>query len=159
MFAFDCLYVNEEVLVDLELSKRREKLSTVLEVVGDQGYFEKVTSVDVDISNGNDDDDIDKLAPDETIKNVFDDAVKNKCEGLMTKSLKSKYEAGARGGWLKLKKDYIEGLCDTLDVVPIGAWRGTGRKVRNYVISAITFQQRNSNSLARRLRRGSSRLG
>jgi len=128
VFAFDCLYVNEEVLVDLELSKRREKLSTVLEVVGDQGYFEKVTSVDVDISNGNDDDDIDKLAPDETIKNVFDDAVKNKCEGLMTKSLKSKYEAGARGGWLKLKKDYIEGLCDTLDVVPIGAWRGTGRK-------------------------------
>ncbi len=29
----------------------------------------------------------------------------------------------------KIKKDYCEGLCDSLDLVPIGAWYGNGRKV------------------------------
>ena len=32
--------------------------------------------------------------------------------------------------WLKLKKDYVKGLGDTLDVVPIGAWHGNGRKAQ-----------------------------
>ena len=29
---------------------------------------------------------------------------------------------------MKLKRDYIEGIGDTLDLVPIGAWHGNGRK-------------------------------
>lgn len=32
--------------------------------------------------------------------------------------------------WIKLKRDYVEGLADSLDLVPIGAWHGQGRKVR-----------------------------
>lgn len=31
--------------------------------------------------------------------------------------------------WFQVKKDYIEGLNDSLDLVPIGAWYGQGRKV------------------------------
>ncbi|GMI00445.1 hypothetical protein TrVE_jg11469 [Triparma verrucosa] len=132
VYAFDCLYLNAEILVDLELSERREHLDTVLEVVGSKGYFDRVTSINVsldvmEVDDGEEEDEA-KPSPDEEIKSAFEEAVKNKCEGLMLKSTKSKYEAGARGGWLKLKKDYIDGLCDTLDVVPIGAWRGTGRK-------------------------------
>ena len=56
-------------------------------------------------------------------------------EGLMVKALtgpSSTYAPAKRSenAWIKLKKDYLaaEGLCDTLDLVPIAAWRGSGRK-------------------------------
>jgi len=46
-------------------------------------------------------------------------------------SLPSTYEPDRRtSAWLKLKKDYVDGLGDTLDVVPIGAWHGNGRKAQ-----------------------------
>lgn len=31
---------------------------------------------------------------------------------------------------MKLKKDYVSGLGDSLDLIPIGAWYGNGRKVK-----------------------------
>lgn len=45
------------------------------------------------------------------------------------KALPATYEPDQRSaGWLKVKKDYLEGLGDSLDLVPIGAWWGNGRK-------------------------------
>lgn len=45
------------------------------------------------------------------------------------KPLPATYEPDQRSmGWLKVKKDYLEGLGDSLDLVPVGAWWGTGRK-------------------------------
>ncbi|PWN46158.1 ATP-dependent DNA ligase [Ceraceosorus guamensis] len=45
------------------------------------------------------------------------------------KALLSSYEPDKRcESWLKVKKDYIEGIGDTLDLVPIAAWHGMGRK-------------------------------
>jgi ATP-dependent DNA ligase len=54
---------------------------------------------------------------------------KIKGKGGRKKPLPSTYEPDARSqGWLKVKKDYLEGVADTLDLVPIGAWYGLGRK-------------------------------
>ncbi|CDJ50005.1 DNA ligase 1 precursor, putative [Eimeria brunetti] len=53
------------------------------------------------------------------------------CEGLMAKGLEedSFYEPSRRcNSWLKVKKDYLEGLMDTLDLVPIGAFYGKGKR-------------------------------
>ena len=45
------------------------------------------------------------------------------------------YFVGKRSDeWRKLKIDYIDGagVCDSIDVVPIGGWRGSGRKSKWY---------------------------
>ncbi|KDN41251.1 ATP-dependent DNA ligase [Tilletiaria anomala UBC 951] len=45
------------------------------------------------------------------------------------KALLSTYEPDRRcESWLKVKRDYVEGMGDSLDLVPIGAWHGMGRK-------------------------------
>ena len=50
----------------------------------------------------------------------------------------SGYTPAQRGlSWLKLKRDYLEGLADSLDLVPIGAWYGQGRKVRSTASATI----------------------
>ncbi|BGP14288.1 hypothetical protein JCM10213_004252 [Rhodosporidiobolus nylandii] len=45
------------------------------------------------------------------------------------KVLPATYEPDKRAdSWCKVKKDYLEDLGDSLDLVPIGAWHGQGRK-------------------------------
>lgn len=56
-------------------------------------------------------------------------------EATNTKSRKKRltavYDADKRShSWMKLKKDYVNGLGDTLDLIPIGAWYGNGRKAQ-----------------------------
>ena len=47
------------------------------------------------------------------------------------KLLPSTYEPDLRSSaWLKLKKDYMESIGDSLDLIPIGAWHGNGRKAQ-----------------------------
>ncbi|KAG6920279.1 hypothetical protein DXG01_005048 [Tephrocybe rancida] len=89
----------------------------------------------------------------DAIEAFWERAIESRCEGLMVKildhepkteatkcdkSLKSRrkqlpatYEPDKRtSAWLKLKKDYVTGLGDTLDLIPIGAWHGNGRKAQ-----------------------------
>ncbi|XP_028550138.1 DNA ligase 6 [Dendrobium catenatum] len=69
------------------------------------------------------------------INSFFEDACHSSCEGIMVKSLDvdAGYFASKRAEtWLKVKRDYVEGLGDSLDLVPIGAWHGNGRKAGWY---------------------------
>lgn len=67
------------------------------------------------------------------LKHHLLDACAGGTEGLILKPLNAPYEPSKRSdNWLKLKKDYCGGgedeLGDSLDLVPIGAWWGQGRK-------------------------------
>jgi DNA ligase-1 len=63
------------------------------------------------------------------IDEYLQEAVKKSTEGLMIKDLSSNYFCSRRSwDWVKLKKDYISKLGDTLDVVPIGGNYGAGKR-------------------------------
>ncbi|XP_057487838.1 DNA ligase 6 isoform X2 [Actinidia eriantha] len=126
VFVFDIMFFNGEQLLNFPLRQRRKYLK---DLFGDEklGYFEyaKETTVEVEDPCLNSESTLMKM------KSFLDDALCSSCEGIMVKSLDvtAGYSPSKRSdSWLKVKKDYVEGLGDSLDLVPIGAWHGNGRK-------------------------------
>lgn len=120
VFLFDLLYFQES-LIALPFGKRREKLQQHFEKLEDLLAFAETE--DLKIAEGK---------AEAVLEAALHRSVAASCEGLMVKHLDSIYEPSTKRSdcWLKLKKDYLDSMGDSLDLVPIGGWRGSGRKSR-----------------------------
>lgn len=118
--AFDLMYLNGESLLGKTLKTRRSLLHKHFAPVENKFQFAKSLDHTED--------------GDTTVLEQFlDAAVKGQCEGLMVKTMEDVYEPSRRSlNWLKLKKDYLDGLGDSFDLVPIGAYHGRGKRTGVY---------------------------
>ena len=142
LFVFDCLYADGKTLLREPLETRREAMRRCLNeaegaresarfataassrsqcpaslgAAGELQFAKAMTSRDV-----------------EELRTFLDDAVTGNTEGLIVKALDATYEPSKRSlNWLKLKKDYLEGVGDSLDLVPIAAFHGRGKRTGVY---------------------------
>lgn len=145
VFAFDLMFLNGESFINEQLFTRRNTLYDLFKETGDFSFVscQKLTRYD-----------------ETRIKSYLSEAIEGGAEGLMMKLLGEKsdlltnqgnittrkvpegitsfYEAGTRSHcWLKVKRDYVAGYSDTIDVVPIGAWWGSGRKAQKSFLSPV----------------------
>ncbi|OVA08141.1 DNA repair metallo-beta-lactamase [Macleaya cordata] len=130
VFVFDIMFANGEQLLSFPLRRRRQYLK---DLFFDEklGYFEYAKEITVESEDAS----LNSEATLAKINSFFEDAFNSSCEGIMVKSLDvdAGYVASKHTDtWLKVKRDYMEGLNDSLDLVPIGAWHGNGRKAGWY---------------------------
>ncbi|KXT13760.1 hypothetical protein AC579_6598 [Pseudocercospora musae] len=120
VFAFDILYLDGEALVNRPFRERREAM---------YGAFEEVEGEFAFAKHGN-------SREIEEIQTLLDESIAASCEGLMVKMLdgvESHYEPSRRSqNWLKVKKDYLSGAGDSLDLVVLGAYYGKGKRTNWY---------------------------
>lgn len=120
IFAFDLIYFNGESLLEETLEDRRKHLQ--------KGFMEQEGQFMFAIGH-------DSRDP-EQIMDLLNASIKEGCEGLMVKALtgiNSTYEPANRSqNWLKVKKDYLEGCGDSLDLVPIGGYLGRGKRTGTF---------------------------
>ncbi|KAI3989583.1 hypothetical protein MKX01_036192 [Papaver californicum] len=107
----------KDVSID-DIIRRKHLYDSFVEVPGEFKFAAEVTSNDL-----------------EAIQTFLDTGIVDSCEGLIVKTLSTEatYEPAKRSNnWLKLKKDYMDNIGDSLDLVPIGAYHGRGKRTGGY---------------------------
>lgn len=115
VFAFDLLYLNGEPQLNQTLLVRRQLLQKWFQPLAAKFAF--ATHLDSDNV--------------EDVQQFLETSIADGCEGLMIKTTEEEatYTPAKRSHyWLKLKKDYMDGVTDTLDLVPIAAFYGKGKR-------------------------------
>ncbi|EFO65590.1 DNA ligase [Giardia lamblia P15] len=116
MYAFDILFLNSRDYLSVDLADRKEALYCAFAVLPRKFEFARAVT----------------CTQDTNLKELLEEAVQNKTEGLIVKILRSRdswYRPDERShAWLKLKKDYLEDVGDSFDLVPVAAWMGTGKR-------------------------------
>jgi DNA ligase 1 len=150
--AFDLMFAGGELLLELPLRERRNRLEEVVEVLVERVVSpvmvdERARNAQAVLFAGAESAAVERLmiSPSrlvesaEDIERAYAEARARANEGVMVKAAGSKYEPGRRGlAWVKLKRELA-----TLDVVITGAEFGHGRRAG--LLSDYTFAVRGPN--------------
>ncbi|KAK0208810.1 ATP-dependent DNA ligase [Desarmillaria ectypa] len=158
IFGFDLMYLDGKKLLETDFRQRRALLQT---------RFPPLNTGSKDVARFDHVDRCDSVDGRPAVEAFWAKAIDSRSEGLMVKlldteisehnldketssnrkSLFATYNADKRTyAWMKLKKDYVMegGISDSLDLIPIGAWNGNGRKAKFW--SPILLGMWNPNS-------------
>lgn len=119
IFVFDILYFDGQSLIHKSLRERRNVLYRNFKEIENKFYFSK--NIESSLV--------------ENIDAFFKEATDNGMEGVMVKLLDegSNYTPCERSNsWIKLKKDYLDNVCDSFDLVVIGVYYGKGKRTGVY---------------------------
>ncbi|EMG45177.1 DNA ligase [Candida maltosa Xu316] len=121
IFAFDLLFLDGKSILNKSLAERRQILYENFTPIEDKFQFATMKNLS---------------SESEGLEVFLEQSIKDSCEGLMVKLLNGKeshYEPSKRSrNWLKLKKDYLDGVGDSLDLVVVGAYNGKGKRTGTY---------------------------
>eukprot|EP00747_Dinoflagellata_sp_TGD_P183069 gnl/TRDRNA2_/TRDRNA2_37735_c0_seq1.p1 gnl/TRDRNA2_/TRDRNA2_37735_c0~~gnl/TRDRNA2_/TRDRNA2_37735_c0_seq1.p1 ORF type:complete len:774 (-),score=201.92 gnl/TRDRNA2_/TRDRNA2_37735_c0_seq1:267-2411(-) len=121
VFAFDLMLHNGTPFLKKDLETRRNTLWASLKESAGKVKFATYRNFDE--------------LKEEDVEAFLNESIEGSTEGLMLKTLNDNatYEPSRRSlNWLKLKKDYMDGMADSIDVVPIGGWHGKGKRSGTY---------------------------
>ncbi|XP_005097120.1 DNA ligase 4 [Aplysia californica] len=110
---FDVLLLNDRVLTNTPLRDRLPLLEDVFTPVKGRIIRSVYTSANTN----------------QECADALNEAIDNKEEGIMVKLADSVYRPNTRkGGWFKIKPEYIGGLMDELDLLIVGGFFGVGHR-------------------------------
>lgn len=107
VFIFDCIFL-DRCLLEVPLYERKEMMKKDFREIKNRFMFAEYEVV----------------SDEESLREIFLNAVDRKLEGIVVKAYSSLYEPGKRKWW-KMKKD-CAGLGDTLDLIVLGGYYGKG---------------------------------
>lgn len=113
-YVFDILFLNGKSFINKHYLERRKMLEKVVREGKQIQLAKQTVCKEIDC-----------------VEDFFNKSLERGCEGIIAKSCApdSFYQAGTRGWlWIKWKKEYVEELTDTFDLVVVGAFMGKGRR-------------------------------
>ncbi|XP_069127951.1 DNA ligase 4-like [Argopecten irradians] len=110
---FDIVVLNDKVLTNKPIRERLQLLQTVIEPEEGRVQISQHTEANTN----------------QECADALNKAIDGREEGIMVKNPESVYRPNTRkGGWIKIKPEYVGGLMDELDVLVVGGYLGVGHR-------------------------------
>ncbi|KAF9912484.1 DNA ligase (ATP) [Linnemannia zychae] len=132
LYVFDVINMNGASIIEHSLETRREMLDSIIPKES-EGRLEILKH---------------KVGTTEQhIVDAIDEAIMDRQEGVIVKNPRSPYIPNGRGEqWVKIKPEYVDGVFDSLDVLIVGGYYGSGTRGGHGVISSYLCAVRDNTS-------------
>ncbi|KAF9418488.1 DNA ligase (ATP), partial [Entomortierella beljakovae] len=132
LFVFDVLYMNGASIIDQPLESRRDMLPSIIPKES-EGRVEILKYL--------------VGSTEQHIIEAIDAAIIGCQEGVIVKNPRSPYTPNGRGqDWVKIKPEYVDGVFNSLDVLIVGGFYGSGSRGGQGVISSYLCAVRDNTS-------------